>query len=91
MDDRLFGSAVTIRLVAGDTAPRYEGQGGAELKCEEVVITEQGTKESLPIVDFVMRGPDGQLYLLVMTGRIVNMIASALRGVNMRNHGIAEP
>lgn len=78
-----------IRLVPGDTAPRYDE--GQELVCQEVVITEQGTKANLPLVDFKLRGADGKLYVLVLTGRLVNMVSAAIKGVNQRIHGIDEP
>lgn len=81
---------LSIRLVAGKDAPRYN-EAGFELVCEEAIITEQATVNNLPIVDFKMRGPDGKMYLLVLSGRIVNGLARAIRGVNMRIHGVEEP
>ncbi len=80
---------INISIVPGDTAPRYPD--GTELVCEGVTITEQGTMEHLPIVDFKLRGPDGKFYLVVMTGRIVNAIAASIRGINERNHGTPTP
>ncbi len=82
---------VNIQMVEGDVAPRYDHERGEELRCEGVVITEQGTKANLPIVDFKMRGADGKFYLLVLSGRIVNAISAAVKGANMRNHGTEEP
>lgn len=82
-------SQVSVELVPGNVAPRYKNR--VELTCEKVVITEQGTERGLPIVDFVLEGPDGKSYLLVFSGRIVNMIASAVRGINARNHGVEDP
>jgi hypothetical protein len=82
-------NVLKLKIIEGDTAPRYDV--GTELTLEEVVITEQGTVAGLPIVDVKMRGPDGEFYLLVLTGRIVNSIAMAVRGINMRNHGKEEP
>jgi hypothetical protein len=79
-----------IELVEGKQAPRYT-DGRVEVELEKIVITEQGTESNLPIVDFVMVGPDGKKTLLVLTGRIVNAVAAAIKGVNMRNHGKAEP
>lgn len=78
-----------ISLVPGKLAPKYE-EVGIELFCQEVVITEQGTEGGLPMVDFKMVGPDG-VYLMVLTGRIVNAISAAVKGVNLRNHGAPEP
>ena len=82
--------ALSIRLVAGKVAPRID-EAGKELTCEECVITEQGTVANLPMVDFRMRDADGTLHLLVLSGRMVNMLSAAIRGVNMRIHGVEEP
>lgn len=72
-------------------APRYKKEETIQLQCHTVVITEKGTDSDLPLIDFQMIGPDGKQYFFAMTGRIVNGIASAIRGVNMRNHGVEEP
>ena len=83
---------VKIELVPGSVAPRYgHDTQRVEVELESVVITEQGMQSGLPLLDFKLVGPDGKLYLLVMTGRIANMISAAVKGVNLRNHGQAEP
>lgn len=78
-----------IDIVSGTVAPKYNY--GTELKLEGVVVTEQGTEAGLPIVDFKMRAPNGDFFLLVLTGRIVNGISAAIKGVNERIHGVQEP
>lgn len=83
-------TSVTIHLVPGDTAPRYDG-GIVEAELQHVTITEQGTQAHLPIVDIVAVLPDGNRVLIACTGRVVNMISAAVKGVNVRNHGVAEP
>jgi hypothetical protein len=82
-------SQLNIDIVEGDRAPRYDE--GTELACVGATITEQATEGNLPIVDFRMRGPDGQLYVLVLTGRIINALSGAIKGINLRNHGKEEP
>lgn len=84
-----MSNQVSIQMVPGKVAPRYNE--GTEITLEKCVITERGTLANLPIVDLVMRGPDGQMYLLVLTGRVVNAISAAVKGANTRNHGVAEP
>lgn len=79
-----------IKLVEGKVAPKHFDCKD-ELILEEVIITEQGTEANLPLVDFVMKAPNGDKFLLVMTGRILNGISAAIKGVNMRNHGVNEP
>lgn len=78
-----------IEIVPGKQAPKYPD--AIELACTKVVITEQGTKSGLPIVDFVLKGPGGGEFVLVLTGRLLNMVSAAVRGVNKRNHGVEEP
>lgn len=88
----MSATELKIELVPGSVAPRYgHDVQRTEVECESVVITEQGMASGLPLLDFKLRGPDGKLYLLVLTGRIVNMVSAAVKGVNMRNHGKAEP
>lgn len=79
-----------IKLVAGKQAPKHYDCKD-ELVLEEVIITEKGTESDLPLVDIVMVAPGGEKFLLVLTGRILNGISAAVRGVNMRNHGVEEP
>lgn len=80
---------LAIDLVPGNIGPRYDE--GTELMCVGATITEQGMESGLPFVDFRMRGPDGQFYLLVLTGRVINALSATIKGVNKRNHGIEEP
>lgn len=74
-------------------APHYLARDGfvGELRVNKVVITEMGTVENLPIVDFVVQTTNGEKYLMVLTGRLVNAISAAVRGTNLRNHGREEP
>lgn len=78
-----------IDLVPGKDAPKYGNT--TELKCDQVFVTEQGTEKNLPIVDFVLDGPDGKQYLVVFTGRLILSLAAVIRGVNLRNHQTEEP
>ena len=92
-DDTARMQHVAINIVPGKVAPRYNEDSGivAELVLKHVTITEQGTQQDLPMLDLVLVGDDGKRYLVVTTGRIACSIAAAVRGVNLRNHGIAEP
>jgi hypothetical protein len=81
--------SLQIELIPGNIAPRYPI--ATEIFCQRVVITEQGTEGGLPIVDFVCQGATDQQFIFTLTGRIVNAIAAAVRGINQRNHGIEEP
>jgi hypothetical protein len=80
---------ITINLVQGDKAPSYDRGEGVTLS--HITITEQGTANRLPIVDVVMKATNGKQFILALTGREWCMVAAAIRGANLRNHGIEEP
>lgn len=81
-----------LNIVPGNVAPRYSQEVcDRELTLQSVVVTERGTAEGLPIVDFVLTDKEGKEYFFATTGRIVTSIASAVRGVNQRNHGNSDP
>jgi hypothetical protein len=84
------GTMATIKLNPGKIAPRYE-KSSKELILHEVVITEKGMESGLPLIDFVMKDSEGKEHYFMISGRIVNMISSAIKGVNLRNHGQEEP
>lgn len=71
-------------------APRYVN-GERQLELVEAVITERWTEAGLPIVDLVLADGDGRRYYAMATGRIFMGIASAIAGVNQRNHGTPNP
>lgn len=71
-------------------APRYVN-GERQLELVEAVITERGTEAGLPIVDLVLVDADGRRYYTMATGRIFMGVASAIAGVNQRNHGTPNP
>lgn len=81
---------VLINLVPGNIAPRYQ-DNIVEAKLQHVSITEKGTEANLPLIDIEAVLPDGSRVLIVCTGRILNLISAAIKGVNLRNHGQAEP
>lgn len=85
----MLGQGLSIKLIAGKQGPIYKDR--KELKILEAVITEQATESNLPIVDLVMEDDAGNKYLGVLTGRIVNAMSGAVKGVNQRNHGNPEP
>lgn len=78
-----------IDIVPGSMAPQHDT--GVEIDLESVIITEQGTAGGLPLVDLILRGPNDEKYLAVVTGRIVIGLAAAIKGVNKRVHGKEEP
>lgn len=84
-----MAQAISMTSIPGDVAPRYDQ--GTEIDCVAIVVTEQGTEANLPIVDFKCVGPNGEAYLMVLTGRMVNAIAVYVAAINERNHGTKTP
>lgn len=80
---------ISVEIKQGSTAPRYTTE--TELSADKAIITEQAMRSGLPLVDIQMTDKDGNKYWVPLSGRIINMISSAVKGVNMRNHGIEEP
>ena len=81
---------VKIHLMPGCPSELYD-EPAEPLDCDDVVIKEKATAANLPTVDFRCRGSDGKLHTLVLTGRVVNAIATAVRSMNVRTHGTEEP
>lgn len=83
-------TTLSITLIPGSVAPRYNDED-KELVVNNVVITERGMESGLPLIDLQMVDKDGKLHYAALSGRIINMVSSAIKGVNLRNHGIEEP
>lgn len=80
-----------IQLVPGNVAPRYNPCEVNQLLLDQVVITEQGTGSNLPLVDLVFKDENGKRHFTMLSGRILQTIAKAIDGVNIRNHGNPNP
>jgi hypothetical protein len=80
---------VTISLIPGTVAPRGDNAVGVDLTA--AVITEQGMASRLPLVDLHLVDHEGNRFVATTSGRMLCAIAAAIRGVNVRNHGKAEP
>lgn len=82
---------LNIKFIPGDVAPRYEPSKVKQLHAHTAVITERGMESGLPVVDIQMRDDEGNEYFFMTTGRLINGISGAIKGVNLRNHGVEEP
>ena len=90
MDSQKAATNLNIKLVEGNVAPRY-AEGTIELNIETAVITEKGMASDLPLIDFQITDDKGRVYFAALTGRVVLVLAAAIKGVNLRNHGVEEP
>lgn len=81
---------LTISIVPGSRMPRYD-DAVYELTSLGVTVTEQATRSGLPAVDFRFQGPDGTQFAFTTSGRMIQMLAAAIAGINVRNHGKADP
>ena len=90
MDSQKNATNLVIELKEGNEAPRYP-EGTIELRIDKAVITEKGMQSGLPLVDFQITDEKGRVYYTALTGSVLNMLSAAIKGVNMRNHGVEEP
>lgn len=72
-----------VRIVRGNVAPRFADAEAIEL--DEVILMEQGP------IDFVFRDGNDKHFLFITTARLVTDLGQVIIGVNMRNHGKANP
>lgn len=79
-----------LELIKGDVAPRYDDDW-KQLELKDVKITEKGMASRLPLVDLQFIDKDGNKYFAMTSGRIINAVSAAIKGVNVRNHGTEEP
>lgn len=87
----MLTNKLNMELVQGHAVPKY-GHEVVPLVVDKAVITERATEADLPVVDLLLQDPDsGKKYFICVTGRVVNGISAAIKGVNMRNHGTPEP
>lgn len=82
---------LSIKINPGDVAPRYNPETTKELTAEIAIITEQGMSSGLPLVDIQMKDAEGNEYFFMITGRLINGLSDAIKGVNKRLHGVEEP
>lgn len=73
---------ITIKTKAG--TPLFDGEQVATFDFDEVIILEEGMQSGLPAVYFVLTGPNGERMVVETTGRLVNMLATACKGVAAR-------
>lgn len=83
-------TTLNIQIIKGNVAPRYVN-GSTELTINKAVITEKGMQSELPLVDFQMTDEAGNIYFTAISGRLINALSAAIKGVNLRNHGTEEP
>lgn len=79
-----------IEFVSGNIAPRYE-ESVKRLLVKQVIVTENGMQSGFPLIDFQLIDDEGNEYFYMATGKNCQMLAAAIAGCNMRNHGVREP
>lgn len=83
------GTYLSVEVIEGGAAPRYP-HTTKELIPQKAAITEQGTIDGWPVVDFVLTDKDGNEYFFALTGGIINSVSSIIKGVNLKNHNAEE-
>jgi hypothetical protein len=67
-----------------EEAPNFEAPEYQDATIDKFNIVLKGTKEGNSTVDVEFTGPDGQKYIAMITGRLVNMVNSAIIGAESR-------
>jgi len=88
---QLVDGQLDIKLNPGNVAPRYEPDKVKQLQPHTAIITEQGMESGLPLVDIQMKDDQGNDYFFMISGRLINGLSAAIKGCNVRNHGVEEP
>lgn len=76
-----------LNIVMADTvaeAPNYEKPDYEGANLTTAVVVGNGTVGGNPTVDFVFEDENGQKYIAMLTGGIVESLAGAVRGMKER-------
>ncbi len=65
-------------------APNYEAPEYLGADLETCQIVGRGTKEGNPTVDFIFVDENGQKYIAMLTGGLVENLAAAVQGMKLR-------
>lgn len=68
-------------------APHYEKGEYQAANLNEAVIVGMGTTAGNPTVDFVFEDAQGQKYVAMITGGLIENLAGAIRGMKERTNG----
>lgn len=86
-----MGTTLTIKIIEGHVAPRYDTKVTKEIEIINAVVTEKGTNKHLPVVDFQMKDKMGNEYFAAITARHILCLAEVIQGINHKNHGSTNP
>lgn len=82
----MFTNTVTVKIVDDyKDAPKYSDDT-TMLKMKECIIVGKGTEAGNPSVDIQLTDKDGNKFLIMATGGIIEMIAGAIVGKKERDN-----
>lgn len=67
--------------------PKYKSSNTTLLKAHTALILPGGTNEGLPSVDLQLIDADGNEYVVMATGKILEGLGSVIKGVKERDNG----
>lgn len=79
-----------INIVLADTptdAPNYTAPEYQAANLKTAVIVGQGTVSGKPTIDFVFEDANGQKYIAMLTGALLESVAAASEGMKQRTKG----
>jgi len=65
-----------------DEAPNWRKTNAKALNLDTAIIVKNGTVEGNPTVDLVLTDPSGQIYVAMITGRLLKSVTQIIGGTN---------
>lgn len=73
---------LSIEIVHGNVAPRYDKSTTTQLSPTKSIVTTQGMVSGKPLVDFQMVDDKGNKYFFMITGDLIKGLAQVVEGCN---------
>jgi hypothetical protein len=81
----MINNDIILELVDVPTQAPYYGEDFKMLKMVRGVVVGKGTIKGKPTIDIQLVDQDGNKYLVMATGGLLEMIAAAIRGKRMQS------
>lgn len=79
---KLITDNVNLATATVKEAPRYN-HGEKLLKIDACIVVKQGTEKGNPSVDFQLSDENGNKYVVMATGNIIETIGGYVKGVRL--------
>lgn len=80
---------ISIKIVdSPEHAPDYKGTGAKAVQLKEVIVVGRGMESGRPTVDLILMGEDGQQYVAMVTGNLMEMVGGATQVKRIRDEQV---